>query len=68
VRKSKPNPHLKRLVHPIPDAAYALGIGVTSIYELVKEGKLKKVVISGRSGITAESIDALVATAAEETT
>ena len=40
-----------------------LGVGKTSIYELIKAGKLKKVLVGPRRGarITQESIDEYVA-------
>ncbi len=64
------NPHSatspRPLAHPINDAAYLLGVGRTTIYELIKLGKLKKVAIGGRSVITAESIEKLLADAIAE--
>lgn len=50
----------RRLV-PIPDARTDLGnIGHTTIYELVKRGKLEKVNIGRRSFITARSLDSYI--------
>lgn len=51
----------RRLV-PLPEAWAALGgIGHTTGYELVNQGKLTKVNIGRRAFITADSIDAYVA-------
>jgi excisionase family DNA binding protein len=67
---SVPRPRVRKTDPPEPqayrfeDAARVLGIGRTSVYELVAEGKLKKVTIAGRSLITAESIRQLIQEAA----
>ena len=52
------------LAYRIPDACAVLGLGKTSIYELMKEGKLKAIKVAGRTLIDAESARALIASAA----
>lgn len=44
----------------IPDACKAIGLSRSSVYELIGEGKLKKVTIAGRSLVTVASIKSLV--------
>ncbi|MDB5583385.1 MAG: excisionase [Bradyrhizobium sp.] len=45
---------------PINDAARSLGIGRTSIYKLIGEGKLTTLKIGRRTLVRADSIRALV--------
>ena len=52
---------METIAAPINDAARALGIGRTSIYALIKEGKLQTVKIGRRTLVKADSIRALVA-------
>jgi excisionase family DNA binding protein len=56
---NRPDP----LAYRIPDACYVLGIGKTSLYELMKEGRVKAIKIAGRTLIDAASVRALVAAA-----
>ncbi len=44
----------------IKDAGHALGIGRSSIYKLIAEGKLAKIKLGRRSLIPTESIRALI--------
>ena len=48
------------LAYRITDACHALGIGRTSLYELVKSGHLKLIRISGRSLVTRSEIERVV--------
>ncbi len=49
------------LLHPIPRAAKLLGIGRTSVYELLEEGKLSSVRIGSRRLIPDASIKKFLA-------
>jgi len=51
---------MQKLLLPIPDACAALGIGRTTMYELVDQHHVVKVNIGRRSFITAESVGAYV--------
>jgi hypothetical protein len=52
----------RRLLHSIPNARRILGdIGNTKIYEIIAEEKLEAVKLGGRTFITGESLDRLVA-------
>lgn len=51
------------LAYRVHDACHVLGIGRTSLYELMNAGKLRAVKIAGRTLIDAASIRALIATA-----
>ena len=48
------------LAYRIPDACAVLGLGRTSVYELVAEGKLRAIKVAGRTLIDAESARALI--------
>jgi excisionase family DNA binding protein len=61
-RLARPKP----LAYNVNETAHLLGICRTTVYELVKQQKLKKVTIGGRSVITTESIDRLLADAIAE--
>ena len=59
-------PHTTRpepLAYRIPDACHVLGLGKTSIYELMKLGKLKAIRVAGRTLIEANSARELIAAA-----
>jgi len=45
----------------IKQAIFELGIGRTAIYELIKEGKLKTVMIGRRRLVPVEAIEELIA-------
>ena len=49
------------LAYRINDACKALSVGRSSIYKLIKEGKLKSVTIAGRTLIPRTEIDRLIA-------
>jgi excisionase family DNA binding protein len=51
---------LERLLVSIPDVCAALGIGRTTVYELVDQRQIVKVNIGRRSFVTAESLGAYV--------
>jgi predicted DNA-binding transcriptional regulator AlpA len=51
---------MERLLLPIPDACAAIGIGRTTLYELVDDKQIVRVHIGRRSFITAESLAAYV--------
>jgi excisionase family DNA binding protein len=51
------------LAYRINDACQVLGVGRTSLYTLVKEGRLKAIRVAGRTLIDAESARTLVASA-----
>lgn len=55
-------PH--RLIHSPAETEILLNISHASVYRLIKAGRLKKVKIGARSGITRESIEAVAAGAA----
>jgi excisionase family DNA binding protein len=50
---------MEQLLYPIPDAAKALGLGRSKIYELLAEGQLESISIGRRRLVKAESIRAL---------
>lgn len=49
------------LAYRVNDAARLIGVGVTSLYKLASEGKIKLIKIAGRTLVTAESLRTLVA-------
>jgi len=51
---------LQRLLVPVPEALYQLGIGRTKLTELWEAGELVAVKIGTRTFITQESINAFV--------
>ena len=57
---------LEPLAYRVEDACKVLGIGRTSLYELIGTGKLRAVSVAGRTLIPAESARALVANASKE--
>jgi excisionase family DNA binding protein len=54
---------LEPVATSVNDAAKALSLGRTSIYALIKEGRLEKIKLGRRTLITVASIRALVADA-----
>jgi excisionase family DNA binding protein len=48
------------MLHPIEEAAAALGVGRTTIYGLVDRGELKTVHIGRRALVTDQSLNAYV--------
>lgn len=58
---------MTRTLYPIPEARERLGgIGHSTIYRLINEGRITKVNIGRRGFVTAESLDAYVASLTEE--
>jgi excisionase family DNA binding protein len=57
---------LEPLAYRVGDACAVLGIGRTSLYELIAAGKLRAVCIAGRTLIPVESARALVANASKD--
>ena len=55
-----------RLAYRVPDACTALGIGRTSLYELVKAGKLRLVKIAGRTLVPRSELDRLLSESMHE--
>lgn len=54
--------NLERAIVPIPESqAYLGGIGLTKLYDLIKQGELVKVSIGRRGFITLESLQKYVA-------
>jgi len=52
------SPSPKRLVYSIPQAAHVLGVGRTTLFKLVKEGKIRAIKLAlRRTGITVEEIE-----------
>lgn len=51
------------LAHAIPDAARAIGIGRSAVYELIADGRLDARKLGGRTVITDESLRELIASA-----
>lgn len=47
-------------LYTIPEAAHALGVGRTTIYQLIASGELVRVKIGTRAVVTATSMRALV--------
>jgi len=64
MRNPKPQPEPERTVLPvsysIEDAAKALGIGRTFVFQLIKEGKLKAVKLGRRTVIPVKECEALL--------
>jgi excisionase family DNA binding protein len=55
-------PAVERLCYRISDASRAIGVGRTTIYHLIREGKLTLIKIGGRSLVTATSLHELIRT------
>lgn len=51
------------LAHRIPDACQRIGLGRSSLYELIKAGQLKTVRIAGRTLVPESELQRLVAEA-----
>lgn len=49
----------RRLIHSPAETQVLLNISHASVYRLIKSGRLKKVKVGARSGITRESIEAV---------
>ena len=51
---------IDRFAYRVPEACSALGIGRTSLYELVKNGELKLIRIAGRTLVPRSELERLV--------
>lgn len=51
---------MTRLLHPIPDAAEVLGIGRSTLYELIATGQIKVVKIGRRTLIAQDELERYV--------
>ncbi len=51
---------VERLSYTVPELSEALGIGHTSIFNLIREGKLRKVKVAGRTLIPADDAKRLL--------
>ncbi|RIK16416.1 MAG: ethanolamine utilization protein EutA [Acidobacteria bacterium] len=51
---------MTRLLHPIPDAATVLGIGRSTLYELIAAGKIRTVKIGRRTLIAQDELERYV--------
>ena len=57
---SQPRPtDAPKHAYRIDEACYALGIGRTSLYELVKDGELKLIKVAGRTLVPLSEIERL---------
>jgi excisionase family DNA binding protein len=54
-----------KLAYRVPEACHLLGIGRTSLYELVRDGKLKLVKIAGRTLVPHSELNRLLREALE---
>jgi len=64
MRDNKPKPEPERTVLPVSysveDAAKALGIGRTFVFQLIKEGKLKAVKLGRRTVVPVKECEAML--------
>lgn len=51
---------MTRLLHPIPDAAQVLGIGRSTLYELIAEKKITAIKIGRRTLIAQDELERYV--------
>lgn len=58
---------MTRLLHPIPDAAEVLGIGRSTLYELISDKKITTIKIGRRTLISQEELERYVASLKEAT-
>lgn len=56
------NPRTHKLTYTIAEAVVALGVGKTTIYKLIKEGKIKAIKIGARTLIPASDLHAILYT------
>ena len=62
----KQNPNIEPIALRINDAARLAGLGRTSIYELIKTGRLKTVKIAGRRFVPMSALRHLIEGQAEQ--
>jgi excisionase family DNA binding protein len=64
MRHPKPQPEPERTIAPVSysveDAAKALGIGRTFVFQLIKEGQLKAVKIGRRTLVPVKEVEAFL--------
>lgn len=66
IEKNSGETHLPgRLSYSIDEAAYALGLGRTMIYELIAKGQIKSIKVGNRRLIPTSALDAFFAAALE---
>ena len=51
---------MTRLLHPVPDAALVLGIGRSTLYTLIAQGKIRAVKIGRRTLIAQDELERYV--------
>nr|PZN85221.1 MAG: hypothetical protein DIU57_07105 [Pseudomonadota bacterium] len=56
---SQPHPSSEKFAYRISEACTALGIGRTSLYKLVNEGKLRLINVAGRSLVPRSELERL---------
>ncbi len=49
-----------RLLNPVPDACYQLGVGRSTLYKLIGDGKIKAVKVGDRTLIPQDELNAYV--------
>jgi excisionase family DNA binding protein len=54
---------VERLAVSVAEACAMIGIGRTKLYELIRDGRLKRVKVGRRTLLSVASIEALIATA-----
>ena len=57
---------MTRLLHPIPDAAQVLGIGRSTLYELIADKKISTIKIGRRTLISQDELERYVRTLTAE--
>lgn len=60
-----PSPDVSRMAYSITEARTALGIGQSTIYQLIAAGKLRTVKVGGRRLVPSEALAELLAGGAE---
>jgi excisionase family DNA binding protein len=50
-----------RMLYPVPEGALKLGVGRTTMYELIKAGEIRTVRIRGKQLVEQTELDAYVA-------
>ena len=58
--KPEPEPTILPVSYSVEDAAKALGIGRTFVFQLIKEGKLKAVKLGRRTVVPVKECEALL--------
>jgi len=50
----------QRLAYGVPEAASMIGVSVRTVFDLIKDGRLKAVKIGGRRLVRREALEALL--------